>query len=74
MGAALPHAIMLATSLPAILPFPRKDITTSITTGTVDVMDDIIPEDEEDEGGLRTRSKSSIEVIIRIEGSVADNA
>jgi hypothetical protein len=66
MGAAIPQAIMLATSLPAILPFSPNEIKTSITTGTSRVLDEIIPIDEDDEGGTQGRNKATIEIIIRI--------
>lgn len=66
MGAAIPHAVMLATSLPSILPYDPREIKTSVTTGSVSVMDELVPVDEDDEGGTQTRTKASIEIIIRI--------
>ncbi|KAG8831320.1 hypothetical protein FRC17_003273 [Serendipita sp. 399] len=66
MGAAIPHAVMLATSLPDILPFDTQEIKTSITTGSVKILDEVIPVDEDDEGGLQARIKPSIEIIIRV--------
>jgi ribonuclease P/MRP protein subunit RPP20 len=66
MGAAIPHLMMLATSLPAILPYDRREIKTTVTTGTVSVTDEVIPQDEDDEGETRTRRKASLEIIIRV--------
>jgi hypothetical protein len=66
MGAAIPHAVMLATSLPAILPYDPRDIKTSVTTGSVKVTDEVVPVNDEDEDEVRTRIKASIEIIIRI--------
>lgn len=66
MGAAIPHAVMLATSLPATLPYDHREIKTSITTGSVSVMDELVPLDEDDEGGTQTRRKASVEIVIRI--------
>lgn len=66
MGAAIPHAAMLATSLPAILPYDRRELKTTITTGTVNVVDDVLPLDEDDEGSMKTRAKASVEIIIRL--------
>ncbi|KAG8816036.1 hypothetical protein FRC18_001202 [Serendipita sp. 400] len=66
MGAAIPHAVMLATSLPEVLPFDKKEIQTNVTTGSANVMDEVIPEDEDDEGGVQTRIKATIEIIIRV--------
>jgi ribonuclease P/MRP protein subunit RPP20 len=66
MGAAIPHVAMLATSLPGILPYDRREIKTTITTGSVSVTDEVIPQDEDDEGGTQTRTKASVEIIIRI--------
>ena len=66
MGAAIPHAIMLATSLPGILPFHPQEIKTTITTGSVTVTDEIMPVNDDDEDEMRTRMKASIEIILRI--------
>ena len=66
MGAAIPHLTMLATSLPAILPYDRREIKTTVTTGSVSVTDEVVPQDEDDEGGTQTRMKASVEIIIRV--------
>ncbi|PVG02584.1 hypothetical protein CPB86DRAFT_822623 [Serendipita vermifera] len=72
MGAAIPHAVMLATSLPAILPFGPEEIQTSVKTGTARVMDEVIPMDEDDEGGMQTRHKATIEIVIRVTSDLPD--
>ena len=66
MGAAIPHAAMLATSLVRILPYPKDEMRTTIKTGTVSVLDEVIPAYEDDEPETRGRSKSSIEIVITI--------
>ena len=66
MGAAIPHAAMLATSLVRTLPYPKGEVTTSTKTGTVNVLDELIPMYEDEEPETRGRSKSSIEIVITI--------
>ncbi|OSD02033.1 hypothetical protein PYCCODRAFT_1368121 [Trametes coccinea BRFM310] len=66
MGAAIPHLMQLALSLPAILPYPQDEIHTEVTTGTVEVQDELIPEDEDEDVSYRTRGKSSVSVVIRV--------
>ncbi|OBZ75106.1 hypothetical protein A0H81_04850 [Grifola frondosa] len=55
MGAAIPHLMQLALSLPPILPFPQDEIHTEVLTGTVEVQDEVIPEDEDEDITYRTR-------------------
>ncbi|KZP32594.1 hypothetical protein FIBSPDRAFT_925085 [Athelia psychrophila] len=66
MGAAIPHLAMLAVSLPPILPFPADEIHTEILTGSVDVLDEVIPQDEDEDITYQTRSKSTLSVVIKI--------
>ncbi|KAI0047027.1 hypothetical protein FA95DRAFT_1541713 [Auriscalpium vulgare] len=66
LGAAIPHLTLLAVSLPPILPFGQDEIRTEIRTGTVEVMDELIPEDEDEDISYRTRGKSSMSVVITI--------
>jgi ribonuclease P/MRP protein subunit RPP20 len=79
LGPAIAHALLLSTSLPAALAptFASSDIKTSITTGTVQCVDEVIPDEEdeeEDEGAMQVRQKScvNIDIIIgdgeRVEG------
>ena len=77
MGAAIPHALMLATSLPATLSFPSDEMKTSIVTGTVRCVDEVIPdveEEEVDEGGTRMRDKSCIDISFVIGDGVKVDA
>lgn len=77
MGAAIPHALMLCTSLPAMLSFAPEEINTSVTTGTVQCIDEMIPEEEneeEEEGGMRIREKSRIDVVIKFGDGVDVNS
>jgi hypothetical protein len=66
MGAAIPLLMELSCALPPILPCPRNDIRTSISTGTVEVQDEVHPDDEDEDITLQTRAKSTLYVIIRI--------
>jgi|SRR5882762_9849335 ribonuclease P/MRP protein subunit RPP20 len=66
MGAAIPHLATLAVSLPSILPFAADEIHTEILTGTVEVQDEIIPEDEDEDISYQTRGKSTLRVVIKI--------
>ncbi|KAI0345075.1 hypothetical protein BDW22DRAFT_1305425, partial [Trametopsis cervina] len=66
MGAAIPHMLQLALSLPDILPYSAEEIQTEVLTGTVEVHDEVIPDDEDEDISLRTRGKSSVSVVIKI--------
>ncbi|THH31885.1 hypothetical protein EUX98_g2322 [Antrodiella citrinella] len=66
MGAAIPHLLQLSVSLPSILPHPLEDIHTEVLTGTVEVQDEIIPEDEDEDISYRTRGKSTLSIVIKI--------
>jgi hypothetical protein len=66
MGAAIPHLATLAVSLPSILPFAPDEIHTDILTGSVEVQDEIIPEDEDEDVSYQTRGKSTLSVVIKI--------
>ncbi|KAH7928200.1 hypothetical protein BV22DRAFT_985696, partial [Leucogyrophana mollusca] len=66
MGAAIPHLATLAVSLPPILPFPADEIHTEIKTGSVDVHDEVIPDDEDEDIEYRTRIKSTLSVVIKV--------
>ncbi|KAH8991098.1 hypothetical protein EDB86DRAFT_2806885 [Lactarius hatsudake] len=66
LGAAIPHLCTLAASLPEILPFPAEEIRTEVLTGTVDVQDELVPDDEDEDISYRTRAKSSLSVVVII--------
>ena len=66
MGAAIPHLSTLAVSLPSILPFAADEIHTEILTGSVEVQDEVIPEDEDEDISYQTRGKSTLSVLITI--------
>ena len=66
MGAAIPHLMQLALSLPPILPYPQDEIHTDVMTGTVEVQDELIPEDDEEDVSYRTRGKSTVSIVIRV--------
>lgn len=73
MGAAIPHLLTLAASLPDILPFGPDEIHTSIVTGTVEVRDEMIPENDDEDVSYETRGKSTISVVITIGDGVDDD-
>jgi ribonuclease P/MRP protein subunit RPP20 len=66
MGAAIPNLATLAVSLPSILPFAPDEIHSEILTGSVEVQDEIIPEDEDEDISYQTRAKSTLSVVIKI--------
>jgi len=66
MGAAIPICLTLAASLPDILPFGLSEIRTEISTGTVEVRDEIIPEDDDEDISYANRSKSTVSVTLVI--------
>lgn len=66
LGAAIPHLSRLAISLPLILPFPPDEVHTEIYTGTAELKDEVIPDDEDEDISIQTRGKSTMSVIIRI--------
>ena len=72
MGAAIPHLLQLSVALPKILPFPPEDIRIQAFTGTVEVRDEVIPEDEDEDVTYQTRGKSSLTVIITIGDGMFD--
>ncbi|KAI0700533.1 hypothetical protein C8T65DRAFT_580244 [Cerioporus squamosus] len=74
MGAAIPHLMQLALSLPPILPFPQDEIRTEILTGSVEVQDEVIPHDEDEDISYRTRGKSTVSVVIRVGDGVDEPA
>lgn len=66
MGAAIPLLVQLSMALPPILPFSADEIHTEVTTGTVEVQDEIIPEDEDEDITYQTRGKSTLRIVIKI--------
>ena len=66
LGAAIPLLATLSVSLSAIFPFPEDEIHIEVKTGTVDLVDEIIPENEAEEISRNTREKSSMSVVVRI--------
>ncbi|KAI5124514.1 hypothetical protein M0805_003038 [Coniferiporia weirii] len=66
LGAAIPHLSRLAVSLPAILPFPSSEIHMDVMTGTTELQDELIPDDEDEDITIRLRGKSTMSVVVRI--------
>ncbi|KAH0584427.1 hypothetical protein H2248_009968 [Termitomyces sp. 'cryptogamus'] len=66
MGAAIPHLLQLVVALPSILPFAADEIKTQVTTGTVEIQDEVIPDDDEEDFTYDTRGKSSLNVVFKI--------
>ncbi|PFH52484.1 hypothetical protein AMATHDRAFT_140204 [Amanita thiersii Skay4041] len=70
MGAAIPHLMQLVCALPGILPFSRDKIQVEMTTGTVEVQDEVTPDDAEEDIAYQTRSKSTLTVVLTVDGNV----
>lgn len=66
MGAAIPHLVQLSLSLPEILPYSPEEIQTEVLTGTVEVRDEVIPDDEDEDISIRSRGKSTLSVTLKI--------
>ncbi|KAJ7581526.1 hypothetical protein C8J56DRAFT_794302 [Mycena floridula] len=66
MGAAIPHLMQLAVALPPILPFSPDEIHLEVRTGTVQVHDEVTPEDEDEDVTYEQRSKSTLLVVLKI--------
>ena len=60
-------------SLPEVLPFPAEEIRTEVFTGTVDVQDELLPDDEDEDITYRTRAKSSLNAVIIIGDGVDES-
>ena len=68
MGAAIPHLLTLSVSLPTILPFAKDDIRFEVRTGTIEVLDEVIPDDEDEDISVRTRGKGGVSVMVKVLG------
>ncbi|KAF8191508.1 hypothetical protein K438DRAFT_1533774, partial [Mycena galopus ATCC 62051] len=66
MGAAIPHLLQLVVGLPPVLPFGADEIHTTVTTGTMEVQDEIVPDDEDEDITYKTRGKSTLLVVFKI--------
>jgi len=66
LGAAIPHLLMLSVSLPPILPFAKDNLQIETRTGTVELVDEIIPEDEDEDITFRHKGKASVSIVIRL--------
>ncbi len=74
MGAAIPHLLKLALALPPILPYSADDIRIDYTTDTVQVQDEIVPDDEEEDISYQTRGKSTLKVVMSIPSAMGKGA
>ncbi|KAJ7494514.1 hypothetical protein B0H11DRAFT_940041 [Mycena galericulata] len=68
MGAAIPHLLQLSVALPPILPFAADEIHSHITTGTMEVQDEIVPDDDDEDEDItyKTRAKSTLLIVFKI--------
>ena len=66
MGAAIPLLLQLTCALPSILPFPQDEIHTEVTTGTVEVQDEVLPQNDDDDITYETRGKSTLRIALKI--------
>ncbi|KAH9484068.1 hypothetical protein JR316_0003548 [Psilocybe cubensis] len=58
--------MQLLCALPPILPYPQDEINVEIITGTVEVQDEVIPEDDDDDLTYQTRGKSVLRAVFKI--------
>ncbi|KAG6813347.1 hypothetical protein H0H92_011895 [Tricholoma furcatifolium] len=65
MGAAIPLLLQLVAALPPILPFSTDEVTMHVTTGTVEVVDEVIPDDDDEDLTHETRGKSTLNVVLK---------
>jgi len=66
MGAAIPLLLQLVCALPTILPFPQDEIHWEVTTGSVELRDEVIPDDEQEDISYQTRCKSNLAIVFKI--------
>lgn len=66
MGAAIPLLLQLTCALPPILPFSKDEIETEVTTGTCEVQDEVLPDDDDEDISVQQRSKSTLLVVLTI--------
>lgn len=66
MGAAIPLLAQLVCALPPILPFSQDEMHWNVTTGTVEVQDEVVPEDEDEDYSYQTRCKSNLAVVFKV--------
>jgi hypothetical protein len=66
MGAAIPLLLQLVAALPPILPFAQDEIHSEVTTGTVEVQDEVLPDDEDEDITYQTRGKSVLGIVFKI--------
>ncbi|KAJ3542802.1 hypothetical protein NMY22_g3373 [Coprinellus aureogranulatus] len=66
MGAAIPLLLQLTCALPPILPFAKDEIKTEVTTGTTEVQDEVLPDDDDEDISIQQRSKSTLLVVLTI--------
>ncbi|KAH9930920.1 uncharacterized protein B0H18DRAFT_872648 [Fomitopsis serialis] len=74
MGAAIPQLMQLTLSLPGILPHAPDEIRTEVLTGTVQVQDEVIPDDEDEDISYQVRGKSTVSVVITIGDGVDESS
>ncbi|EJD46106.1 hypothetical protein AURDEDRAFT_63573 [Auricularia subglabra TFB-10046 SS5] len=68
MGAAIPLLLQITASLPHVLPYDKSQIAIEVKTGSTRVHDELVPEDEDEDISLRSRDKSTLNVVVRIDG------
>ena len=66
MGAAIPLVLQLVCALPPILPYSSEDIRWEVKTGTVEVQDEVVPEDDDEDLSYQTRNKSNLSIVFKI--------
>lgn len=70
MGAAIPICLTLISSLPDILPHGPIQIRTEVLTGTVQVRDEVVPEDADEDISYVSRRKSTVNATLIVDDGV----
>jgi len=66
MGAAIPHLLQLVCALPPILPCDPSKIHQDVQTGTTEVHDELVPDDEDTDITYQKRCKSTLSIVFSI--------
>jgi len=71
LGAALPLGLSLSLAIPDALPGGQDSVIITVKTDSVEIQDEIVPDDDMEDLDYQTRTKSSIEVSISLLADLA---
>ena len=58
----IPHLLQLTRALP----LPRDKVCHTVTTGTVELQDEVLPENDDDDMTYETRRKTTLRIVLRM--------